>query len=57
VYHPLLRPWSSYPKAPTVGDVIPSLTTTSPAVPASFLSFRDIGAEEHWQPLPIDAER
>lgn len=56
-YHPLLRPWSSYPKAPTLGDVIPSLNTTSPPIPTSFLAFRQVNAEERWQPVPVDASR
>jgi hypothetical protein len=51
--HPLLRPWSSYPNKPTQGDVIPRLGTASPPVPASYLTYREVSADERWQPVPI----
>lgn len=52
-YHPLMRPWSSYPAAPSPGDVIPNLTGISPPIPMSFLSFGRVPPEERWQPVPV----
>lgn len=53
VYHPLLRPWSSYPLAPTPGDVIPNLNSISPPVPESYLSFGAVSTAERWQPVLV----
>ncbi|WP_036138382.1 RICIN domain-containing protein [Luteibacter sp. 9135] len=51
--HPLLRPWSSYPNKPTPGDVIPRLATVSPPVPESYLAYREVSADERWQPVLV----
>ncbi len=52
-YHPLLRPWSSYPNRPSKGDVVPNLSSVSPPIPDSYLGYDAVGTEERWQPLPI----
>jgi hypothetical protein len=52
-YHPLLRPWSSYPNKPSQGDVVPNLAGTSPQIPESYLEYNAVGVEERWQPQPV----
>lgn len=56
-FHHLLRPWSSYPQAPTAGDVIPAVSGASPAISQGLLSHTAVSADERWQPLPIDSHR
>lgn len=51
--HPLLRPWSSYPNKPTRGDVIPRLATVSPPVPESYMDYREVSADQRWQPVLV----
>ncbi|MDQ7994288.1 MAG: RICIN domain-containing protein [Luteibacter sp.] len=56
-FHHLLRPWSSYPQAPTPGDVVPAVAGASPAISQGLLRHKAVSAEERWQPLPIDSNR
>lgn len=56
-FHHLLRPWSSYPRAPTQGDVVPALAGSSPAISQGLLRFTAVSADERWQPRPVDAIR
>ena len=48
-YHPLLLPWSSYPRRPTEGDVIPGPGGEPTPIPASYLGMGRVGAEERWR--------
>lgn len=56
-FHALLKPWSSYPHAPTQGDVVPALVGTSPQISQGLLSYKAIGNDERWQPVPVDSSR
>lgn len=56
-FHHLLRPWSSYPQAPTTGDVVPAVAGASPAISQGLLRHEAVSAEERWQPLSIDSHR
>ncbi|MDQ7994290.1 MAG: RICIN domain-containing protein [Luteibacter sp.] len=49
----LLPPWSNYPLAPSPGSTIPRLSTNSPTVPDSYLSYRRVPATERWQTIPL----
>jgi hypothetical protein len=53
VYHVLLRPWGSYPAAPTAGDVVPNLNSVSPPVPNGYYTFGKVSTAERWQPVPV----